>query len=70
MTDVDDAAILLLASVAEALASVTGPITAATASAAMGAVATVLRVRKAPITMQTLDAILALIQAVREDITS
>lgn len=70
MTAADNAALRLLARTAEAIASVNGPISSGTAAAALMAVVSVIRSRNRPISMQTLDGIVALIEAVRDDITS
>lgn len=70
MTPQDHASITLLTAVAAAIASVDGPIGAETAAAALGAVKRVIQSRGDAISMQTLDAIVALIEAVRDEITS
>ena len=59
----------LLIRTAAALASINGPVSSGTATTALMAAISVIRTGRKPITAQTFDAILALIQSLREDIT-
>lgn len=70
MTPFDQSAITLLDEVADALASIEGPVSAAVACHALDAVAAVIRTRRTRISLRTTDAIKGLVRAVRDEVAS
>lgn len=70
MTKSDQAALTMLRSVAETIAVIDGPISSRVASGLLLIASDLLGERRAPISMATVDAIVALVTALRADITA
>ncbi len=66
----DRAAATVLNAVTEHFAGIEGPISSRVASGALMALSGLLRERRGPLPMQTLEAIMGLIVAIREDLAA
>ena len=64
----DRAGLTLLTAVTETIAEIDGPISPRVASGALLAMSGILQERRAPITVQTLEAIMGLVVAIRDDL--
>lgn len=66
----DRAAMTLLTAVTEHFAEIDGPISSRVASGALLALSGLLQERRAPISLRTLEAIMGVVVALRDDITA
>lgn len=70
MTTQDQLSLRMLGAAAADIAAADGPIDSVTAVAALSSLGGIILSRPGPISMQTLDAIVTLMEAVRDEITS
>jgi hypothetical protein len=66
----DEAAISILTEATRSMAEIDGPISGAVASGVLLVVSTVVLQRRAPISLATLEAMMGLVVALKEDITA
>ena len=66
----DQAAAAVVMAVTETIAEIDGPISPRVAAGALLALSGLLQERRAPVTMRTLEAIMGLVVALREDIAA
>lgn len=66
----DRAALTLLTAVTQTIAEIDGPISPRVASGTLMVLSGMLQDRRSPITLRTLEAIMGLVVAIREDITA
>lgn len=70
MTKTDRAAVTVLDAVTETIAHVDGPISPRVGAGVLLALSRIIQERRAPLAIGTLEAIMALVVAIREDVTA